>query len=144
MNVHIFANLLRALFPKWNFFDQIAYSIELEFKVPGANEWTPVSFRQTRQFLSLFLNTETNLALAHINILEHFAEDIQVLKAHDPMIHSSDVQRLTTFKMVKSLLQIKLQDFELPSQTVQFKVLARNPDDVVDLYVSDWIQLEHA
>jgi len=141
MNRAIFINLIRALFPKWNFFDQIAYHFELEFKVPGAHEWSAISFQQTRKRLSLFLNAEVNLALAHMNILEHFAEDIQALQTNSPLIPSRDIQQLTTFKMVRSLLRLKLQQFESQPDVVQFKLTAKNPNESVDLYISDWINL---
>lgn len=140
----IFLNLIRALFPKWSFFDQIAYGFELEFKIPGATRWEPLSFQQSRQLFSLFLNPHGNLALAQGNILEHFVQDIQQLQLKNPLIDSKDVQSLTTFKMLKSLLEVKLQEYELGSSTVQFKVVARSQDDVQDFYISDWIHVERS
>lgn len=134
-----FFHLIRAVFPRWNFFDQVAYNFELEFKVKDASNWSPIQFYQKRQPLSLFLNTQTNMALAEVNIIEHFAKDIQDLQNKNALVHSRDIHKLVSYKLLKSLIEIKLQDYELPSSSVQFKIVARNTQESLDIYISDWI-----
>ncbi len=139
---NIFINLIRALFPNWNFFDRVAFSFELWFKVQGSTRWEAITFDQIRQPFGLLLNPDVNLALAQINIIEHFAKDIQDLQAINSLIHSREVQSLSTFKMLRSLIKLKLKDFEVPTSEVQFKVVAINPNEKIDLYISDWINVE--
>lgn len=138
----IFLNLIRAIFPRWNFFERVAYGFELHFKVPDALKWEKISFDQKRTPLSLFVNPSCNLALAQVCLLEHFARDIQELQQQDQLLASSEVQSLTSFKMVTSLLKSKLQDYELESAAIQFKIVACGTADKVDVYISDWITLE--
>lgn len=138
----VFLNLIRALFPKWSFFDRIASHFHLEFKIPGVNEWTPISFEQNRKFFGLFINHECNLALAEVNIIEHFAQDVQELQMQNPRVHSKEVQRLSTFKMLSALLQYKLKKFELEADQVQFKISAVSPSEEIVIYISDWIGLK--
>ncbi len=139
-----FINLIRALFPNWNFFDRVAFSFELWFKVRGSVKWEVISFEQTRQPFGLLLNPDVNIALAQINIVEHFTKDIQDLQSLNPLIHSRDVQNLSTFKMLRSLIEVKLKDFEVSTSEIQFKVVAINPKEKIDLYISDWINVESA
>lgn len=138
----VFLSLIRALFPHWNFYDEVGFQFLLQFKVPDSNRWEVISFEQRRRVLSLLFNPECNLALAQINIIEHFARDIQELQAVNPLIHSKDVQKLTSFKMLKSLLRIKLKEYELNVATIQFKIVACSPRESLDLYISDWMTLE--
>lgn len=137
----IFLNLIRALFPKWSFFDQVAFGFELEFKVPDSTQWEPISFKAERSFFNLFSNPHGNLAMLQGNILEHFVQDIQRLQSVSPTLDSKEVQALTTFKMLTALLVTKLKEYGLDSPTVQFKIVARSSDTVLDFYFSDWIQV---
>lgn len=84
------------------------------------------------------------MALAQINIVEHFAKDIQDLQSLNPLIHSREVQSLSTFKMLRSLIKVKLKDFEISTSEIQFKIVANNPKEKIDLYISDWINIESA
>jgi hypothetical protein len=138
----IFMNLIRAIFPRWNFFERVAYGFELHFKVPDALKWEQISFDQKRTPLSLLINPSCNLALAQVCLLEHFARDIQELQEQAELLASSEVQSLTTFKMVSSLLKSKLQEYELETGAIQFKIVACGATDKVDVYISDWITLE--
>ena len=131
--------LVRALFPNWNFFDRVSFNFEIYFKVPDSIRWEVISFEQKRQLLGLFFNADLNLTLAQINIIEHFAQDIQELQNINPLIHSKDVKKLTTFKMICSLIRIKLKDYELESSAIQFKIVACKSDEKIDLYVSEWL-----
>ena len=139
-----FLHLLRALFPKWSFFDQVAYKFEVEFKVAGSSNWIPITFFQTRQPLGLFLNPQVNMALAQVNIIEHFAHDIQLLQQRNDQIRSKDVHKLTSYKLLHSLLYVKLKEFDLDPRTIQFKIVARSPQETVDVFISDWVTFESA
>lgn len=81
------------------------------------------------------------MALAQVNVIEHFAQDIQNLQSVNPLIDSKEVQGLTSFRLLKSILEEKMQDFEFAASSIQFKIVARSPDEIMDLYISDWIPL---
>ncbi len=135
----VFLNLIRAVFPNWNFFDKVAYNFELEFKIKDSKTWEKIVFDQTRKPFGLFTNSECTLALAQVNIIEHFVKDIQDLQQEDTLVNSKDVQNLTTFKMLRSLLSVKLHVYDISHASVQFKVVACSPDERVDVYISDWL-----
>lgn len=136
-----FLNLLRVLFPYWNFFDRLAHSFELEFKVPGQTHWAPVCFHQNQKRGSLFLNPQFNKALAEINILEHFVRDIQELESDKRGLSSAEVQALTTFKMTASVLENKLREYNVATSVVQFKIVGIGAHLRTDVYISDWIKI---
>ncbi|XGC80635.1 hypothetical protein ACES2L_15010 [Bdellovibrio bacteriovorus] len=123
-------NLIRVLFPNWNFFNQVAYEFNLWVLAPGATDWTLLSFDQKRKVLGVFVNPEVNLALAKLNLLEHFAQDLQSDLADE------DVTQLTTYRMVKSLVTEKLIELKIDPKA-RFKLVANNPSETLDLFVSD-------
>ncbi|MBC7538392.1 MAG: hypothetical protein H7281_06200 [Bacteriovorax sp.] len=137
----IFVNLIRAMFPNWNFFDRIAYGFELEFKVKNSYKWERISFDQKRLPLGLFISPNCSMALAQVNILEHFARDIQELQAIKTEIHSKDLEDLTTFKMLRSILRVKLNESGFEDKVIQFKIVACDQVEKIDVYISDWIIL---
>jgi hypothetical protein len=138
----IFVNLLRSIFPNWNFFDRIAYSFELKFKAQNSLIWERISFDQHRNNpLGFFISPNCSMALAQVNLLEHFARDIQELQAAKSEIHFKDLQDLTTFKMIRSLLHVKLNESGFESNVIQFKIVACNQFEKVDIYISDLLTL---
>lgn len=120
----VFLNLIRALFPKWNFFDRIAYTFELHFKLKPSASWQQIKFDQYHTNAGLFINEKCNLSLAEFNIVEHFANDVQE--------HLSSITTLTSYKLLTSLLESKLSTTDF-----QFKILAVSPAEKIDIYVSD-------
>jgi hypothetical protein len=90
-------NLLRSLFPHWNFFDRLVTTYELEVKLQGQELWQRVCFDQKRHAFSLNVNADLNLALANVSLLVHFVRDLEEAK---------DVKNLTTFKMISSLVKV--------------------------------------
>lgn len=138
----VFLSLIRAIFPNWNFFDRIAFNFELEFKVPDSKKWEPVLFVVPRQSWGILFNSDSNLNLAQINVIEHFARDIQELQILNPLVHSRDVNALSTFKMLKAILRHRLQDYEIQNEMIQFKITARGQTESRDIYISDWISME--
>ena len=93
-------NLLRSLFPHWNFFDRLVKTYDLEVKLQGRDSWERVSFDQRRHSFSLNVNADLNLALANVSLLVHFARDVEESAA-------IDIKNLTTFKMSHSLVKVK-------------------------------------
>ena len=134
-----FLNIISELF---NFFDRVQYKFGLEFKIPDQKNWEPLTFQQKRKVWNLVLNSQCNEALAQINIIEHFARDIQELQQINPQVSSQEVRSLTTFKLVRSLLQARLQEYELGTTPIQFKIVANRLQDKLDVYISDWLQQE--
>jgi hypothetical protein len=119
----------RSLFPHWNFFDRIGYAFDLEVKSQGSSTWQKVVFRQKRTLLGLFFNPDDNLTLSEVNILEHFAGEVQDSTP-------SNTINLATYKMIKSLLELQFGKISL-----QFKIVGSNKMEKVDIYVSDLIKL---
>jgi len=142
----LFLHLIRALFPRWDFFEQVAYTFELKFKRPGANFWETLDFNQSRRPLTLFFNANCNFQLAQFNVIEHFVQDLHEIQNRDAHltteISSDEIAALTTFKMLIGLLSVKLQAVEYPDDSVQFKITAYSPTEEVDIYYSDWINLQ--
>lgn len=93
-------NLLRSLFPHWNFFDRLVKTYDLEVKLQGKDSWERVSFDQRRHSFSLNVNADLNLALANVSLLVHFARDVEGSAA-------TDIKKLTTFRMISSLVEVK-------------------------------------
>lgn len=137
----LFFYLIRALIPRWNFFDHVNYQFELEFKIAGAETWEIVTFIQKKDLFGLLINPETNLDMAKVNIIEHFAYDVQDLISTNTQIRFKDVQRLTSFKLLRSLIETQLKSYELSNLTVQFKIVAANMEERKDIYISDWFDL---
>lgn len=137
----IFLSLIRALFPRWNFFDRVGHHLELEFKTPESSSWERIYFEQGRRPLGLFVNPEVNLALAQVNVVEHFISDLTDLQEGDRQISEADIHSLTTFQMLRSLLRMKLQEHNQNPGRLQFKILACSPRERSDVYVSEWISL---
>jgi hypothetical protein len=127
--------LVRSLFPRWNFFDRISYRLELEVKQTGAKDWLPISFNASRRMGGLFVNPELTRLHAEMSLLESFVNDIQSLIEPDGLIDSARVQNLTSFKMVRALVFNKLMVSS--TDEIQFRVAARSGDEQVVIYSSD-------
>lgn len=138
--------LFRALFPQWNFFDQVAYTFELHFRSTESTGWSKITFEKSRKSLGILNNSIVNESLAQFNIVEHFARDIQELQKTHPTPSASDLEQLSTFKMLRSLLSLKINTFEFKRidyiTSAQFKIVATSAKEHIDIYVSDWTFLE--
>src|SRR5687768_12181186 len=115
----LFLNLIRALFPRWSFFEKVAYNFEIQFKIPNSSHWEPLTFEAKPSFMAFFLNADCNLALAQVNIIEHFSQDVLELQSKEVTISSKEVQHLTSFRLLRSVLRTKLNKYELDSPTIQ-------------------------
>ena len=156
-DISLFLSLIRALFPHWNFFDRIAYSFYVQYRFGQENSWKKISFNQVRRFHHVFLNYETNLALAKISIIEHFARDIQELENREigmaPSVWAGRVEELTSFCLVRDVLREEIKkelaskkDFQFNlnyrKTLFQFQVIATHLNQEVLLYTSSDIALE--
>jgi hypothetical protein len=135
-----FLNLSRALFPQWHFFDQVGSTFELLFRISNSTSWEKVSFDQKHSYIGIFINVSINEALAQFNVVEHFAHDIQELQFKDPT--TKEVESLCTFSLLRSLLNVKLNDLSYKTELFQFKIVACRGFEKMDIYVSDWISAE--
>lgn len=140
-NFKLFLALIRALFPRWNFFDFVGYNFQVSFKVPDQNHWEILSFEVERKSMGLMLNSECNLNLAKVNIIEHFAQDIQNLTLELNQVSLLDLQKKASYLMLEEILKVELSQFELYQSTFQFKVTAIKDSERLDLFFSDWISL---
>lgn len=137
----LFLYLIRALIPRWNFFDHVNYQFELEFKIAEAQNWEKITFYQKKDLFGLLINPDTNLDMAKINVIEHFAYDIQNISTRHLELRFKDVQKLTSFKLLKALLESKIIMYIISNRTIQFKIVAVNFEERKDIYISDWFEL---
>lgn len=87
------------------------------------------------------LNPECNLVLAKVNVVEHFAEDIQMLTLESDQISQQDLQKKASYLMLVEIVKLELSKFEIYQSVFQFKVTAIKDSEEVDLFFSDWISL---
>lgn len=140
-NFKLFLGLVRALFPRWNFFDFVGFTFQVAFKVPDQKHWETLSFEIERNTFGLLLNPYGNMALAKFNILEHFVEEIQTLIAQNAQVSSQDLQKKVTYLMLVEILKQELAGYGLNQGVFQFKVTALKNSEEVDLFFSEWISL---
>ncbi|MBX3041017.1 MAG: hypothetical protein KF789_09960 [Bdellovibrionaceae bacterium] len=126
----LFLSLIRAIFPRWDFFDRIAYHFDLEYETDSKKTWEKISFEQRLSPLNLLFNADVNEALAQMNVIEHFAGDVQRLG------DSEHAESLTSYKLLRSLVWEKVPS---PLASLRFRVVAVNPDERLVLYVSEKI-----
>ena len=118
-------NRFRALFPRWDFFDRVAYQFSLEFKLSPGGNWQALDFSQTRTLRNLFYNPATNLALAQMSLIDQYVLHIENKKEQD-----------ITLKMLAALVRVKVQ----PKHEFQFKIMAIKDNDRTELFVSSWLE----
>lgn len=123
-------NLFRAIFPRWNFFDQISHRFELEYKTSNSKQWQKISFDQTRTIFSPLINPSCNLALAQINIIEHFVTDLE-----------EGNKEQTSFNLLLSLVKVKLATLGVNQGEIQFQVVAVFKDEKDVVFTSEKVKL---
>lgn len=136
-NFKTFLSLIRALFPRWNFFDETGFNYEIHYLLPEHNTWKKIDFAHRQKFYHLFLNPTFNETLAEFNIVEHFARDIQEHE-HQEIATSSK----TSFKLFLSLMKLKLKWIGKDPSRIQIKLLARNSSEMIVVYHSPWTSME--
>ena len=114
--------LFRALFPRWNFFDRVSSELRLEIKPYGAANWQPLEFATARERFGLFLNPLVTLRLAEKALISDFANDLSHLISSDGRVDMTSVERLTTYRMVRSLVSLRLRGFETNANEMQFRI----------------------
>lgn len=140
-NFKLFLGLIRALFPRWNFFDFVGFNFQVSFKSPDQNHWEIISFKVEKKTLRLFSNPNGNLGLAKVNIIEHFAEDIQDMTLKMIEVSLQDLQKKASYLMLVEIIKQELCNYDLDQNSFQFKVTAIKDSEEVDLFFSDWILL---
>jgi hypothetical protein len=139
-----FLHLVRVLFPKWSFFAQIGAHFEVAVRASSASPWeilplAPAAPSPSNGWSSLFFNPHHNLILAHQNLIEHFVTELQDLTQLQERPSVEEIETLTTFPMLVSWIQWRLQDSENPPPTLQFKIVAVTTQKSQDLFVSHWL-----
>jgi hypothetical protein len=116
--------LLRAFFPNWKFFHAVGHIPQLYARAAtpdpsgGAvwQDWVLIYPRSARRWYHLLHNTETNLALAQQNLVDHFWADLYDLP------EGGDPRRLVTYAMVSRLAHQTLQSMHPAMQQYQFEL----------------------
>lgn len=137
----LFLSLIRSLFPRWDFFDQIAFSFNVYFKMSSDTEWTLLNFAQKHSSARMVFNPFINEALAHASIIDHFARDIQNLEKDKPDFVKSDLENLTSYQLLCSLLNVKLKHENRLDEHFQFKIVAHGTNETIEIYASDVLPL---
>lgn len=104
-----FLNLIRALFPKWSFFDEVGYRVVLQSRTARTSNWETVPLLGEQGVDTLFLNPATNLAHAKMNVLAQFVQEVQK--------ENVEVQALQNFHIVKAIAGHR-----------SFRILIQTPD----------------
>lgn len=129
-------DLIRILFPKWSFFDQLGYRFHLKFRESDSSKWTFVHFESPGpSVLKLFFNPTHNLTLAQISAIEQFSREVQI---NDP----ENANQLDSFKLVKAITEFYIEKYFSSVETFQFKIEAHSKNSKVDLYTSAWLKKE--
>jgi hypothetical protein len=91
----------RAFFPNWKFYHGIQLAPRLyvrgQFSPSTWTDWQLIYPRLPRKAIHLFHNPAVNLALAHQNLVDHLANDINEL------IEGADMRDRVTYQLVKQL-----------------------------------------
>lgn len=130
----LFLNLIRSLFPNWNFFDQTAFAFSLKVKTNLSEQWFEIDFEKKRSWVSLFFNAELNENLAQYSVVEQFAHDIQ----QAPSLGAE----LVTHKMVASLLAFRMSEIKPLTKNFQFKLIAFNEVEKIEIFQSEILQMD--
>lgn len=130
----VFLSLIRSVFPRWDFFDQIAFSFNVYFKMSSDTEWKRLVFDQPHKTSRLVFNPLVNQALAEASLVEHFARDVQ---------EDTNVDNLTSYQLLCSLLRTKLSHEKKYNKDFQFKIVATGESSTVDIYTSRPLSFEH-
>lgn len=141
-SITIFLSLIRALFPRWSFFDETGFYYEIYFLLPDNTDWRRLEFRHTPQKIyHIFANPQFNQMLANWNIVEHFCRDIQESE-------NIELSTCSSHKLLLTLLRIELKGYAKTHERVQFKILAFKSNapeentELVPIYKSPWVALE--
>ena len=130
----------RALFPNWNFFDQIGSDFKLQFRRHSLDqEWEDFPFVFDQPTCWLSLNPQIHLKLAQKNILEHFVQDLQEWQSLETQSRRNQVEDITSFKLLKSLIEIHLEQTKVPEARFQVRILALDQQGTQELFVSGWL-----
>lgn len=113
-----FLNLVRALFPQWDFFDRVSYNFELHYRSSNTEVWKQFLFQQSRPQWGLLFNATTNMTLAQTHIVENFVHQVQEL-------NGQNIENLSSFKMLQALLG---------DPQMQFKLVAVSGDEKIEVY----------
>lgn len=127
-----FLHLVRVIFPSWNFFDQLGYSFKLYFRTQPNQHWEYVDLSCQMKPVSFFFNPKANYLLAQVSVIEHFAQEVQSLKA-------DQIQNSTLYKMIRSMVLDYLQHQKIDFNKAQFKIETVDQNQPIEIYASDWI-----
>jgi hypothetical protein len=136
----VFVHFVRALFPKWSFFEQIGSKFEFQVKASDDLPWEPLFFEEATTQASVFFNAQMNLNLAQQNIAEHFVTDLQDLLQRNSYPNAQEIESLVTFRLLEAWIQFKLDQAVNPPLLFKFKVVAQSPNETNDVFISHWIQ----
>ena len=119
---------LRAFFPNWKFYHAIGAPPRLRVRGRLASgEWLPwqlVYPRRARRVWQVLHNADVNLALAHQNLVDHLANDI------NDLAEGADVRDCVSYQLVSRLARASL-----PAQAMayQFELRLESPGDAPHL-----------
>jgi hypothetical protein len=134
--VQTFLRLIRALFPRWDFFDSAGYRAVLQVRPVGAEEWQEVHFETERRPANLLFNPFTNFAHLQESLLQQLIGDVSEAAGKNGQIEASQLDDLASFRMVRALAREELIKRDFFSGPFQFRLLARTQHSETVLFVS--------
>lgn len=102
--------LLRALFPSWRFFEDLAALPRLYYRVAVEDgdfgEWHSAAQHPRRSLSSLFFNPAGNLELAYLSLLQQAEHDMQLVApgAEEEFVHS------VSYRLLERLVRERIKN----------------------------------
>jgi hypothetical protein len=132
--------LFRAFLPNWSFFDSIGKEFKLEIRFDPQGKWIGLEFSALQSQSSLLFNAHVNLLLATIDVVEHFATDVQRLMLTEPQPTPKLLEGLTSYRLVQNLIHSEIKSFEPQPTSFQFKLIALSPSTCDVIFISHWLK----
>ena len=114
--------LLRAFFPAWFFFIEPGVELHLEAKT-DQQSWFGVLRPIDRSIKNLVWGAENNYLHACRNSLEHLLQDVSEMEVPEDHL----IEKLTSFRIIKNLVEFELKQQNRDYQNFQFRIQARYP-----------------
>lgn len=129
MDFSLFMSLIRSLFPRWDFFDRIAYDFRLQLR-DSRGTWIESTEDSSLSWGNIFLNPTHLRILAENNVVEHFARDVQELSGE-----SEKIVTLTSYRLLKDVVMERTKSFGLSGEP-EFRVMAIGPNEELEIFHS--------
>lgn len=130
--------LVRSLFPRWDFFDELGYQATLEIARSGTSKWkgVPSLGARSSRLGSLFVNPFGNLLHAKQSLIDQFTAELQDFAKVGEAIEPAMIKNLSTYQLVANFAHEEARMAQL-QPSFQFRIVALTPGEVTEVFVSE-------